>query len=416
MRESKANAETGERRGAQRKTGGLKDFFLVAEISEGADVGDDEGHAELIVGAHLAESDTAVFQSEAAALAVVAELHQLILQRAVGDVVADAGGDIEAAARFAAIAGEDAHLIGKRLQDGIGLQAKMGDGSEEFAIRLDLEQRADDRNLMKLRIVFEQVLGVKESARGNLEIADDGGRVARSQSESKGRDRVQGVEDVALAVENCAAKGGIEIMLLHQTPGKQLLGLIVVRFHPQALSNAVLHFIGVGAGGIGVEADELLKIIDAGDVAIDDFRFNGVLVAPAVPGFGGWSRAEEPLEGRETQIEHKLAVVAHQGLSADGPRGSERVSVISAAKGGGGGGVKPRSEMKRKGNARRELHARNKIRSLNRQVCGAGNETKVVALNGTGEGVESKIKGQTAPGLLLDRAEPDLRGVTQCHA
>src|SRR5580693_5645096 len=39
----------------------LEDFFLAAEITEGADVGDDEGGGETIFGADLAEVDAAIF-------------------------------------------------------------------------------------------------------------------------------------------------------------------------------------------------------------------------------------------------------------------------------------------------------------------------------------------------------------------
>src|SRR5258705_49338 len=95
----------------------------------------------------LAEFDAAIFEGEAAAFAVVTDLHKLILQGAIGDVVADAGDYVETATRFAAVAGEHANLIGKRLQDGIGLQAKMGNGGKEFAIGLDLQQCADDGDL-----------------------------------------------------------------------------------------------------------------------------------------------------------------------------------------------------------------------------------------------------------------------------
>src|SRR5580692_6320300 len=67
----------------------LEDFFLAAEITEGADVGDDEGGGEAIFGADLAEVDAAVLESEAAAVSVVADLHELALQGLVGEVVAD---------------------------------------------------------------------------------------------------------------------------------------------------------------------------------------------------------------------------------------------------------------------------------------------------------------------------------------
>src|ERR1700686_1050231 len=55
----------------------LKDFFLAAEVAEGADVGDGEGDAELIFGADLAEGDAAVFEGETAAVSVVGDLHDL---------------------------------------------------------------------------------------------------------------------------------------------------------------------------------------------------------------------------------------------------------------------------------------------------------------------------------------------------
>src|SRR4029077_19505757 len=107
-----------------------------------------------------------------AALAVLAYLHKLILQGAVGDVVADAGGDVETAAGFAAVTREHAHLIGERLQDGIVLQAKMGNGGEEFAVGLDLDQRANDGDFVELRVKLEQILGIKQAAGGDLEVAD----------------------------------------------------------------------------------------------------------------------------------------------------------------------------------------------------------------------------------------------------
>src|SRR6202790_945682 len=167
------NTEATEEAQRTEKTEESEDFFLVAEISEGADISDDEGDAELIIGAHLAKLDTSIFESEAATFAVVADLHELILQRAIGDVVADAGGKVEAAPRFTAVAREQAHLIRERLKNGVGLQAEVGNGGEEFAIRLDLYERADNRDLAQLRVVFEQMLGIKAAARCDLEVADD---------------------------------------------------------------------------------------------------------------------------------------------------------------------------------------------------------------------------------------------------
>jgi|SRR5580704_732305 hypothetical protein len=89
----------------------LKDFFLPAEVSEVADVGDDEGDFELVVGANLAKFEAAILEGEAAAAAVVADLDELILQGVVGDVVAHTRSDVEPLFCIAAVADQGANLI-----------------------------------------------------------------------------------------------------------------------------------------------------------------------------------------------------------------------------------------------------------------------------------------------------------------
>src|SRR5713226_1198929 len=112
------------------------------------------------------------------------------------------------------------------------------------------------------------MLGIEEAAGSDLEVADDGRRVARPESESEWRDGVEVFENVALAVENGAAERWIEVVLLHQTPGEELPRLVIAGLRPQALRDAIFDFVGVGAGGVGVKADELQEIVDAGDIAI----------------------------------------------------------------------------------------------------------------------------------------------------
>ena len=91
--------------------GKLEDFFLVTQIPEGTDVGNDEGDAELIVSPDLAEFEAAIFERQAAAAAVVADFHELVLQRVIGEVVAHARRDVESFARFAAVTDQRANLI-----------------------------------------------------------------------------------------------------------------------------------------------------------------------------------------------------------------------------------------------------------------------------------------------------------------
>src|SRR5260370_841730 len=89
----------------------LEDSFLMTEISEGADVRDDKRQAELILLAHLAEVDATVLEGQAAAAAIVTELHDLALQCLVLEVVAETGDEIQAFAGFASVADEPANLV-----------------------------------------------------------------------------------------------------------------------------------------------------------------------------------------------------------------------------------------------------------------------------------------------------------------
>src|SRR5580692_11730228 len=176
------SSERAQRR-KREKTKELEDFFLAAEISEGADVGDDEGRGEAIFGADLAEVDAAIFESEPAAASVVADLDELALQDLVGEIVADAGGEIEAFTGEIAVAEQGAHLVREGLRkghkslrrrerkigfDGIVVQAEIGDGGEEFAVGLHFEERTDGDEALNLRIVLEDLLEVVEAAGGDL--------------------------------------------------------------------------------------------------------------------------------------------------------------------------------------------------------------------------------------------------------
>ena len=89
------------RGGRRRKTGGdelrpykpkrqreLINFILFVEVAEGADVGDYQGQAELIFIAQGAEGQARVFDGEAAAGTVVADLHEFVLHLVQAEIVA----------------------------------------------------------------------------------------------------------------------------------------------------------------------------------------------------------------------------------------------------------------------------------------------------------------------------------------
>src|SRR5882762_9976655 len=294
----------------------------MAQIPESANISDDERDTELILSANLSEVDAAVFDGQAAAVAVVTELHELVLQRFVLKVVADAGDEVKAFARFAAVADQRANLVGKRLLevgDGhrrrIVIQAKEGSGDEEFPIGFYFQERADGDKPLDLRVVLKNLLEIVRAARSDLEIAEDGRPVARAESERG--DGIEGLEDVALAVNDGAAKGGIKVVFLDDAPGNELLRLAVSVFAEQPLGDAIFEFAGVGESGIGIEMDEVGKAIDAGNVAVGEGGFDGVLVAVARLVFFQGGAVEEAFERRRTKLHGEFAGVAFDGSDAD---------------------------------------------------------------------------------------------------
>src|SRR5207302_8199955 len=161
----------------------LEDFFLVTEIPEGADVGNDERQAELILRPHLPEIDASIFDSEATAAAVVTELSDLVLQRLVLEIVAQTCDEIEPLAGFASVADEPANLVGIRLLEHgqhrrrleskiagrrIVIQAEVGNGGKSFPIRFYFQERADGDESLNSGIVLKNLLQIVETAGSDL--------------------------------------------------------------------------------------------------------------------------------------------------------------------------------------------------------------------------------------------------------
>src|SRR5208283_1344495 len=137
--------------------------------------------------------------------------------------------------------------------------------------------------------------------------------VARRGGESKGGDGIESLKDVALASDESAAKGGIEVMLLDDIPGEEIDGLGVAVFYIEVLSETIFEFVGVGKRGVAVEADEIGEVVHAGDVAIGDERRDGVLIAVAR------ARAvEKTLQRGRAEFDGKFAGVVGDGFTAEG--------------------------------------------------------------------------------------------------
>jgi len=112
-------------------------------------------------------------------------------------------------------------------------------------------------------------------------------------------------------------------VFLDETPGEEFLGGIVAVLAIEALGEAVLDFIGISERRIGVKADEIGKIVDAGYIAISDFRLDGVLIPSAALVLWGRSAFKEMLQRGRMQLDGKLTGVAGDGLFAEQAAGIE---------------------------------------------------------------------------------------------
>ena len=249
----------------------------------------------------------------------------------VGEVVADPGGEIETLAGQVAVTEKSSKLIGERLTKGdkagrrrereigfggVVIEAEVSDGGEKFFVGLEFKESANSDESLNLRIVLEDLLEVVRAAGGDFEITDDGRPIARTEGEGKGRDGVEGREDVALAVHYGPAEGGVEVMFLEDAPGEKLLRLIVAGFGEEALRQAVFDLVGVGQSGAGVEADEIGEIVNAGEVTVSNSGLDGVFVLFGRLALIGRGAIEESFQRGRTKFEGEFAGVARDGLRA----------------------------------------------------------------------------------------------------
>ena len=103
---------------------------------------------------------------------------------------------------------------------------------------------------MNLGIVLKNLLQIVEVAGSDFEIADDRRPVAGTESEGERRNRVECLENIALAVDDGATKGGIKIVLLDDAPGDEFLRLAITVLPEEPLCKTLFDFAGVGECGI----------------------------------------------------------------------------------------------------------------------------------------------------------------------
>ena len=117
--------------------------------------------------------------------------------------------------------------------------------------------------------------------------------MARLIRKCKRRDRIEGLENVTRSRNQCAAKRGIEVILLGDLPADQLVGMAIARPMKQALGDGIHEFISVGERFVIVKPNKLIELIYSSYVVVLDFGINRVFPF-AAPGF---PRCCAPAEG-----------------------------------------------------------------------------------------------------------------------
>ena len=291
----------------------------------------------------------------------------------------------------------------------------MSHGGEDFLVRLHFYQSADGDQSLTSGIVLKDLFQVVKAAGSDPKVADDGGPFARTKSKSERREGVKCLEHVALATDYGTAKSGIEKVFLNDAPSEKFLRLIVAEFSIKALRDTVLNFVGVCESGVGVKANEVRKIVDARDVAVGDYGFDGVFVAATGFALVSGRGIKESLEDGRAEFDGEFSRIAGDGFAADKTGRGERVSITCRVKGCGSGDSEPGTEMEGDGDARGKLDAGDVTWSIDGSVRGTRNGG-VGAMKQASGGVERKINGQVTPGRLFDRAKAEFGHISEGNA
>src|SRR6267378_7857188 len=169
----------------------LEQLFLSPQISERPDVGNDQSDAELVLRAHLPEGQAAILDRDSAAGAVVADLHQLILQVLLLNVVAHAKRGVPAPAVQVAVSHQRTNLICERLQNAVVVDGEMRHRKIEILIWANFQQSARGREPLAPGVIFQANLRVIIPAGRYAEIAIDRRKVSWLLRERERRDRIE---------------------------------------------------------------------------------------------------------------------------------------------------------------------------------------------------------------------------------
>src|ERR1700746_264048 len=167
----------------------LVEALLLAEVAEGADVGEAEAKAKLVFVADGAEGEAAVFEGGAAAVPVVGGLDSGVLQEAEIGVEAEARSATEAAFVGVAVSKQDAELVEILLYGTLAGQTGQGLDKGVAASEGEIPQTVVDQHGAGIgaaffEIVIEIPLGIGLSTALHAHPRNQGGQMLGSGQES----------------------------------------------------------------------------------------------------------------------------------------------------------------------------------------------------------------------------------------
>lgn len=114
----------------------LEQSLLPAQVSESPEIRDEQRRAKLIVVAKRSESEAAVFKADPTTTAIVARLHDLVLQGTLDRIISERGRRVPPFAIQLAPAGGKTDLILVRLQYRVSIQSKLSEADEGLPKRM----------------------------------------------------------------------------------------------------------------------------------------------------------------------------------------------------------------------------------------------------------------------------------------
>ena len=150
-------------------------------------------------------------------------------------------------------------------------------GADQVLVPAVIRRKVAVHDRPEARVVFGLPLHAEPADRIGAEFRHHRRRAPRAHQERVSRDVRGRLENVARSGQQRAAESRIEVALLHELPGEDLLH-VVAALGVNAVRHREHQLVGVGEQVALVEADEPIEVLaDPGDVPVHRARLDHVL-------------------------------------------------------------------------------------------------------------------------------------------